>query len=212
MSNVQKIHVIGLIGGIGSGKSRVAAQFRREGALVIVGDKLGHEALHQDDIKAQLQSQWGNDILAETGEVSRAKLAQIVFADVDQLRKLEEIVFPYITRRITEEVTRAQSEGNFHVIVLDAAVLLESGWDSHCDWIVYVHCPANIRWQRIQQSRNWTKEQLDQRTNAQLSLTEKVTRAHFVIDNSGDVDDLTPQVRSLLNRIEHAQPEPNPTS
>src|SRR6266496_904490 len=94
--------VIGLIGGIGSGKSRVAAEFARRGARVIAGDQLGHEALRQPDVKARIVERWGPGVLDTSGEVERRKVAAIVFADPAELRALEAIVFPWIERRIAE--------------------------------------------------------------------------------------------------------------
>src|SRR2546423_6582366 len=89
----QRPWVVGLIGGIGSGKSRVAAEFARRGARVIAGDQLGHEALRQPDVKARVVERWGRDILDADGEVDRRKVARIVFANATELRALEAIVF-----------------------------------------------------------------------------------------------------------------------
>src|SRR4051794_5295036 len=102
--------VVGLIGGIGSGKSHVAAEFARRGAWVIAGDQLGHEALRQPDVRAQVVQRWGESILDPRGEVDRRRLGAIVFADAGQLRELEALVFPYIERRIAEEIARAQDD------------------------------------------------------------------------------------------------------
>src|SRR4051794_41100098 len=96
--------VIGLIGGIGSGKSRVAAEFARRGAKVISGDELGHEALRQPEILDRIVRRWGRDLLNEKGEVDRRRLGAIVFADVKELRLLEALVHPWIGKRLREEV------------------------------------------------------------------------------------------------------------
>ncbi|HYT94945.1 MAG TPA: dephospho-CoA kinase [Gemmataceae bacterium] len=192
--------VIGLIGGIGSGKSRVAAEFARRGARIIAGDQLGHEALRQPDVKARVVERWGPDVLDADGEVNRRKVAAIVFADTAQLRGLEAIVFPWIESRIAEEIARAQQDPAVALILLDAAVLLEAGWNKHCDWIVYVHTPRDTRLARLASQRGWTAKEVDARANAQLPLTEKVTRADFVVDNSGPLEATARQVDDLLRQ------------
>src|SRR5947209_7335955 len=98
--------VIGLIGGIGSGKSRVADEFARRGARVLSGDALAHEALRQPEIRQQVVNRWGPGVLAETGEVNRRRLAGIVFKDARELKALEALVHPYIGRRLREEVEK----------------------------------------------------------------------------------------------------------
>jgi len=196
--------VIGLIGGIGSGKSTVAQAFARRGARVIVGDALGHEALRQPDVRAKLVARWGHSILDETGEVSRRKVAGIVFAKTpasrDELRALEALVFPWIGRRAGEEIAAAQADGRTRLIVLDAAVMLEAGWDRVCDRIVYVHAPRAIRLRRLAAGRGWSAQEVAEREATQRSLTEKATRADDALDNSGTPEEVQRQVDALLAR------------
>jgi len=121
--------VIGLIGGIGSGKTAVAAEFVRHGAKVISGDQLGHEALRQPEIRAKVIERFGAGIAATNGEIDRRKLGNLVFADVHELRALETIVFPWIERGLEEQVAAAQRDPAIRLIVVDAAVMLEAGWN-----------------------------------------------------------------------------------
>jgi len=192
--------VVGLIGGIGSGKSTVAQAFARRGAKVIVGDALGHEALRQPNIKAGLVQHWGPQILDEAGEVSRRKVAAIVFAKTpearNELRALESLVFPWIERRAREEIAAAEAR----LIVLDAAVMLEAGWNSVCDRLVYVHAPREARLRRLAAGRGWGAKEVEQRESAQLPLTEKATRADDAVDNSGSPEEVRRQVDDLLRR------------
>ena len=115
--------VIGIIGGIGSGKSLVAAELAKQGGKVIAGDQLGHEALRQPDIKAKIAQRWPQVIDAD-GKVDRRELGAIVFADAAERRALEAFVHPYIERRITEEVRRGRADTRISLMALDAAVLL----------------------------------------------------------------------------------------
>lgn len=196
--------VIGLIGGIGSGKSTVAAAFARRGARVIAADALGHEALRQPEIRAQLVGRWGPGVLDEAGEVSRRKVAALVFAKTpqarDELRALESFVFPWIGRRIREEVAAARADARTILIVLDAAVMLEAGWNNVCDRIVYVHAPREARLRRLAGGRGWSPKEVEEREGAQLSLTEKATRADDAVDNSGSPEGVQRQVDDLLCR------------
>jgi dephospho-CoA kinase len=190
--------VIGLIGGIGSGKSRVAAEFARHGAAVISGDQHGHEALRQPDIRNRVVERWGAGVLDAQGQIDRRALGRRVFADAGELQALERIVFPWIERRIQEEIASARHDPAVRFIVLDAAVLLEAGWNRFCDRIVYVHTPRETRLQRLAQQRGWTEKEVQARAEAQLPLTTKVTRADAAIDNAGSPDDLAGQVAQLL--------------
>lgn len=195
-----KKKIIGLIGGIGSGKSLVASEFARQGAYLINGDALGHEALRQPDIKAQVIARWGQGIQKEDGEIDRRKVAGIVFADLNELRALEALVFPWIKRRIGEEIARAQADPHVPFILLDAAVMLEAGWDGPCDHLVFVDTPAEVRFERLARQRGWKMEEVIARESAQMPLGEKRNRADAMVQNSGPPEQVAPQVATLLTR------------
>jgi dephospho-CoA kinase len=189
---------MGLIGGIGSGKSMLARELARHGAKVIVADELGHQALREPAIQQQLIQRWGKEICDETGALSRRKIAALVFTNSAELKALESVVFPYIERGIDEQITQARQQGAVRFVVLDAAILLETGWGQRCDWIVFVHTPRGQRLERLAQQRGWDEKEVRRRSQAQLPLAEKVTRAHFVVDNSGSPHELALQVDRLL--------------
>jgi dephospho-CoA kinase len=194
-------HVICLIGGIGSGKSRVAAELVRRGARVVSGDAIGHEALRQPEIRERVVQRWGSTILDEHGEVSRRKLGAIVFADPGERQALEALVFPWIGRRLDEEVRTACADPKAQLVVVDAAVLLEAGWYGCCDWIVYVHAPRPVRLRRLAEQRGWNEKEVDARARAQLALTAKASRADFAVDNSGPADQLARQLDFVLSHL-----------
>jgi dephospho-CoA kinase len=190
--------VIGVLGGIGSGKSQVAAALARYGGRVINADLLGHEALRQPEIRQRIVERWGKELLDEQGQIVRRRVAAIVFRDSAELRALEEIVHPWIGQAIREEIARNQADPAARFTVLDAAVMLEAGWHSVCQRLLFVDVPREVRWQRLAQQRGWTPKQVQQRENAQLPLTEKAARADHVLDNSGTPEQLERQVRRLL--------------
>jgi dephospho-CoA kinase len=192
--------VIGLIGGIGSGKSAVAAEFGRHGAAIISGDQLGHEALRQPSIRHKVVETFGNGIIKTDSDIDRRKLADIVFADVGRLRELEQIVFPWIVQGLEEQVASAQRDSGALFIVVDAAVMFEAGWNKACDKIVYVHAPPEQRLIRLTRQRGWTAEQVQSRSRTQLSLTEKASRADAAIDNAGSPEAMAGQVADLVKQ------------
>jgi dephospho-CoA kinase len=209
--NMRAPLVLGLLGGIGSGKSAVAAEFARRGARIIAADQFGHEALRQPAVRDAIVRRWGEGVLDAEGQIDRRKVAAIVFRDEAERRALEGIVHPYIRRRIEQEVARAREE-NARLIVLDAAVLLEAGWDNVCDRLVYVEAPRELRQARVTGKRGWTTKDWEDRELAQLTLTEKHARADHVISNSSTLEHLGRQVEELLRHwglAPAASPEAN---
>jgi dephospho-CoA kinase len=192
--------VIGLIGGIGSGKSRVSELLAQRGARVLSGDRAGHEALRQPEVKARVVERWGPGVLDGRGEVDRRGLAARVFADPAERRALEAIVWPWIGRRLREEVEAARADPAVKLILLDAAVLLEAGWDGVCDRLVYVDAPRDVRLRRLAEQRGWSAKEVAAREQAQLPLAEKARRAHDTLDNSGPPEALARQVDDMLQR------------
>jgi len=193
-SREQSKPVVGLVGGMGSGKSRVAAEFARRGARVISGDELGHEGLRQPEIRDQVVGRWGPGVLDGDGHIDRRKLGGLVFADPAERRALEGLLFPWIERRFQEEIEAAKKDAAVPVVVLDAAIMLEAGWSRVCDRLVYIHAPRDVRLRRLAGQRGWTPKEVTARESAQMSLTEKASRADVAVDNSGSPGQLARQV------------------
>jgi dephospho-CoA kinase len=191
--------VVGLLGGIGSGKSAAARAFAERGARVINADALGHEALAQPHIRDAVAARWGEGVLDEQRRVDRRRLAAVVFAEDGARRELEALTHPHIRRRAEEEVARARRE-QAPLVVVDAAVLLEAGWNNVCDKLVYVEAPPEARLARVTGTRGWGRDDWEARERAQLPLTEKYARADHVLDNSSTLEHLGRQVDDLLRR------------
>ena len=98
-------------------------------------------------------------------------------------------------------IHRANADPTVRLIVIDAAVLLEAGWNAVCDWIVYIHAPRAERLRRVREDRGWSEKEVEARERAQMSLTEKVSRADFAVDNSQAPDHLAHQLDALLGRL-----------
>jgi dephospho-CoA kinase len=192
--------VIGLVGGIGAGKSRVAATLARRGGRIVSGDEAGHAALRQSGLKKRIAARWPG-VIDAAGEVDRRKLGAIVFADAGERRALEAIVQPWIGARLREQIAAARTDGTVRFVVLDAAVMLEAGWTGVCDVLVFVDVPRDMRLQRVAEQRGWSAEDVARREAAQMPIEEKAARADVTVDNAGPPESLEPQVDRLLKRL-----------
>jgi dephospho-CoA kinase len=186
--------VIGLTGGIASGKSVVSGMLAEHGALVIDADKVGHEAYAPGSgcYEAVVEA-FGRDIVAPDGQIDRKALGGKVFGDPVQRRRLEGIVWPWMRETMDNRLAAIRAEGT-PVVVLEAAVLIEADWVPITDQVWVVTVEPDIARQRIMERNGLTAEQADARINAQLSNAERVARAKVVIDNSGTLDELRARV------------------
>jgi dephospho-CoA kinase len=203
--------VIGLIGGIGSGKSQVSGMLAARGAIVIIADAVGHELLNDPEVRDQIVDRFGADVMTGPASpadaaprIDRRALGAIVFADPAARRDLEAILHPRMRARFTDSIDRAaRVDGpGARVVVLDAAILLEAGWDDLCDLIVFVDAPRDERVRRVIEERGWSEQTLDSRESAQWPIVEKRRRADFVITNDAGLDQLTKQIEQLLVFVE----------
>jgi dephospho-CoA kinase len=190
--------VIGLIGAIGAGKSAAAAAMAARGARVVNADALGHEALEQPEIRAKLIDRWGPRVFRPDGHPDRRAIAGIVFADPDERAALEAVVFPYIGRRALAEVLAGQADPAARFVVLDAAVMLEAGWNNVCDRVVYIDAPREIRLARLAARSGWTAADLAAREAAQWPAGRKKDHADAVLVNDAGVRELQEKVEQLL--------------
>jgi dephospho-CoA kinase len=193
--------IVGLIGGMGSGKTLLARELARRGGCIIAGDPLGHEALERPEIAQKLIDQLGPEIRESKGGISRSKLAALVFADPNKRRVLEAAVHPYIEKRFGELLRQAAADDACRFIVLDAAILLEAGWRKFVDAVVYVHAPRPVRLGRLWEERGWSEAEVQARERAQLPLAEKIAAADFIVDNLGPAEDISRQAEDLLAEL-----------
>ncbi len=193
--------VIGLVGGIGAGKSTVAAALVKHGGRLVAGDPLGHEALEEPEIRERVAEAFsGRDILNREGKVDRQKLGRVVFPSPVERTRLEHLVHPYIEQRIREEIDHASADPAVRFVVLDAAIMLEAGWDDVCDKLIYVDAARPVRLARIQKQRGWTASDLASREVVQMPPEKKKDRADAVVDNGGAPEATIAQVNELVKR------------
>ncbi len=197
------MHVIGLLGGVASGKSKVGQLFESLGAIRIDADRIGHEALRDSEVQRQLKQRWGELPCGPSGDLDRAEIGRRVFgagpAARAELKFLEGITHPWIDQRIAESLATAAAQG-VAVAVVDAAVMLKAGWDRHCDSLVFVDAPREVRLARALQ-RGWTADAFAAREASQLALEIKRDRASMFIDNAGRLEETFDQVKAVWRAI-----------
>lgn len=190
----RRVPVIGLVGGIGSGKSHLARQLREKHSIEIVeGDATGHLVLKEPQVKEQLRSVFGEGIFTPDGEIDRARIKSLVFGSGPEQsaarKKLEQIVHPRITEILTRRIALAQMRPGVEAVILDAALLLEAGWRHLCDTVVFIDAPFDLRLARVVQSRGWSRDELRLREESQFPLEQKRKEADYVVENSGSGPD-----------------------
>ncbi|MEY4566655.1 MAG: hypothetical protein RLY14_1625 [Planctomycetota bacterium] len=200
--------VIGLCGGIASGKSAVASELERLGAIVIRADQIGHTVLEDPGVKEQLIERFGPSILGPgSASISRPAIAAIVFADNPEapkyLKFLESVTHPPIRKRIFETLAQLRhQEPPPPAIVLDIPLLLESNWQDHCDFVLFIDTPLSTRLQRAHQ-RGWTEEQYFSRQASQMSIEQKKQLSNDIIENHGTLADLHSRIQTWWHRVIH---------
>lgn len=190
MSALERIPVIGVVGGIGSGKSFFAQTLAKHKNVVIVdADVVGHDLLFRPEIRQRIRDRFGDEVFAEDGSIQRRSLARKVFGSspehVQSKADLEAIVHPPLAAELHRQITAAQVANRSDAIILDAAILLEAGWRRFCDAVVMVEVPREIRLQRVQTTRGWTDADLQAREASQWPLEKKRAAATYVIENVG---------------------------
>lgn len=193
--------VIGIVGGIGSGKTEVAGQFASLGCTIINCDELGHELLNQDSVRGEIRLRWGQRVFSPTGKVDRKALAEIVFSNRTELDALEKILHPRIRELIIDGISAEKSDSP--AIIIDAAVLFEANWDDLCTDIIFVDAPQEKRFERVHQSRQWTRDKFLAREKLQISLDIKIKRCCHIISNSFNISRLHKECSRLLHQITH---------
>ncbi|MEX0876091.1 MAG: dephospho-CoA kinase [Phycisphaerales bacterium] len=193
--------VIGIVGGIGAGKSTVARAFADLGCVVSDSDASVRELLHDRAVIAQLVKWWGKEVLRPDGTIDRAAVAGIVFESPFERRKLEGLIHPLVHERRRELIREAADQG-VEGVIIDAPLLFEAGVDSECDAVVFVDTPKEVRLARVGAGRGWSKEELDKREKTQLGLEQKRERSDYVVANSGLPEELRGRVARVLASIQ----------
>jgi dephospho-CoA kinase len=201
---MKKPIVVGITGGIASGKSEVTRILESQGAVVVQADKIGHQVLEDPDVRTLLIRQFGKSIISqETNGIDRKRLADWVFGDsppsLSRRRALEAITHPPIRAQIHNKLNDLLNTSTATCIVLDIPLLLESGWEQSCDAVWFVDAPDELRKKRAL-VRGWDEDHFRSREASQWPVEAKKAKASRIISNRGSLEDLKRQViESLLD-------------
>lgn len=193
--------VIGITGGIASGKSTVAAEFGRRGCAVVDADALARQALETPAIRDAVVARFGPGILNGAGQIDRRRLAEIVFADRAKLDALNQIVHPFVFQQTDELIAQHRRDPNVKAVVLDMPLLVETGWADRCDRIVFVQCDRARRIERARRNRPINERNVEIRENFQISLDTKAELADNTIDNNSDFSATVRQVEFIFSEM-----------
>ena len=177
---------IGLTGGIGTGKSTASKILSDLGAYIFDADKEAKEILLSNEtIKNELISEFGSDIMTGDGKVDNNKLARVAFQDQDHQLRLNTIIHPYVFKEIDKCFDKELENGNHDVFVVDAALIYESGADTHMDYVIVITTLIKIRMERALARETLSREEILKRIDLQWPEEEKIALADFVVHNDG---------------------------
>ena len=193
---------VGLTGGIGSGKSTASNFFELFGSFVINADEEAKKILSSNEtVQHELISEFGTDIIDVSGKINKAKLARVAFQDEDQQQRLNSVIHPYIYNSIDNYFNDVLKNGKFDIFIVDGALIFESGYDVHMDYIVVVTALLKNRMERALARQTLSREEILKRIELQWPEEEKVNLADFVIHNDGSEEDLKKNVKSLIEKL-----------
>jgi dephospho-CoA kinase len=197
--------IIGIAGGIGSGKSFVASLFAELGGLVIDSDEMVRRAYQDPQVRQQLKQWWGDEVFHPHGEVDRRAIARRVFDRPEERKRLEHLIHPMVNDERARVMEEAAHDPQVLAFVWDTPLLFETGLNQQCDAVVFVDAPHEVRLQRVSR-RGWDDQELARREKSQWPLDKKREISDYVIKNtaaadSAVVDETRGQVKDVLSRI-----------
>jgi len=193
---------VGLTGGIGSGKSTASQHFGSLGAYVINADKEAKNLISTNEtVQNELIAEFGTDIIDGTGNVNKKKLGRIAFQDQDHQQRLNSVVHPYIYNLIDKEFNQALNVGKHGIFIVDGALIFESGYDVHLDYVIVVTAQLKHRMERALGRETLSREEILKRIEFQWPEKEKVNLADFVVHNDGTEKELHKKIEGLVKKL-----------
>jgi dephospho-CoA kinase len=193
--------IIGIAGGIGSGKSFVAGLFAELGCAILDSDAHVRQAYGDPQVLAALRQWWGDEVLRPDGSVDRSRIAGRVFHDPRERKRLEGLLHPMVARLREREMEKLALNPGVVAFVWDTPLLFEAGLNSRCDAVAFVDTPLELRLRRVSRSRGWDEAELQKREKLQWPLDRKREISDYIIENTADVGVVRDQVRDVLSRI-----------
>jgi dephospho-CoA kinase len=195
--------VIGLTGGIGTGKTEVTRVLQELGAVVIESDRVAHQSYEPGtEAHKTIVSRFGERVLGDSGLIDRKVLGEIVFSDPVRLKELEVLVLP-ATHKLIETALGDEKKRGTKVVVIEVAKLYENGWDHFADTVWTVEAPEEQAVKRVAQRSGLSESDIKARIAVQMTSDERVERADTVIENNTTLEDLRNQISKLWESISH---------
>lgn len=212
---MRRLILLGLVGGIGSGKSHVAGLMAQLGADVIDADRIAHDVLRAPEIERAVVAEFGAQVLADharrpdddsainpSGPIDRSRLGALVFQDKGRLARLNAIVHPVVQARIEERITElAAQPGPPQIVLLDVPLLLEGPLRARCDKILFVHATRATRLERVVKNRGWDPSELERREKNQKPLDEKEAAADYKVTNEGPEETILAHLQAIRDSL-----------
>ena len=193
---------IGLTGGIGSGKSSVSQHFKKWGAHIFDADTVAKNILNNNEIaQNEVISEFGTDVLGANGRIDKSKLSRIVFQDEDNQLTLNTIIHPYVFTEIDKDFDLTLSKGENDIFVVDAALIYESGADTHMDYVIVVTSHLGLRIERVLARGDLSRDEFLKRVELQWSDEEKIQMADFIILNNSSEDNLLEEAKKTYDLL-----------
>jgi dephospho-CoA kinase len=194
--------LVGLTGGIGSGKSLAASFFKELGAHIIDADQLSRDLVHPGQIALnEIVSYFGGNILDANGNLDRKKLGKIVFQNAEKKSVLEGILHPKIIAKEQEEFLRICAKDPLAIVIIDSALLIESQNYKHVDKVIVVRSSKETQIQRVLSRNGFSYDEIEDRINNQMSLEDKIKYADFILDNDLEPDKLRRKVQEIYPKL-----------
>ena len=196
------MQVIGLTGGIASGKSAVAAIFQKAGAIIIDADRIARAVVKKGlPAYREIVAQFGTEVLLSNGEINRNMLGDIIFKNPQKKQLLNSIVHPHVSEEVNRRIKQIQKAHPNAVVVLDVPLLIEAGMHNNLSEIIVVYTPQDIQIQRLMQRDHISEADALARVQSQMPIEEKKQQASIVIDNSGTVENTRRQTLEIIKRL-----------
>lgn len=194
--------IIGLTGGIGTGKSMVSQLLARLGTIIIDADKIGHEAFVRDcEVRKEIVATFGKKVISASGDIDREKLGSIVFGNPDARARLNRIMHPRMYDTVKTQLEEYRNQG-VRVVMLEAPLLLEAGWTSLVEEVWVTTAPEPVVLQRLAERAGFSKAESLTRIHSQIPSEERIKQADVLIDTDCSFDELKEKVRLLWQKLQ----------
>jgi len=193
---------IGITGGIGSGKSLVSKIFSGWGAFIFDADQEAKKILiNNETAQSEIISEFGSDVIDINNKIDKKKLSRVAFQDEDNQLKLNTIIHPYVFQEIDKQFDKILNKGSHNIFVIDAALIYESGADTHMDYVIVVCSKIGLRTERVLSRGKISRDEFLQRSNLQWTDEDKIQLADFVIYNNETKENLEIKAKSIYRKL-----------